>query len=427
MKKIAIVGRPNVGKSTLFNRLLRKRIAIVDRISGVTRDRLYGDMEWQGRKFEIIDTGGVDFDAKDIIKKKVLEQIRISIAEADLILFLVDVNDGIVPLDKEIDRILRQSGKNIMVVVNKVDNEKAQAGVYSFSALGWDRIIGISAAHGLNIDKLLEMILRDMPAAGGESLAMHALKVAIIGKPNVGKSTFVNSVLDESRMIVDEKPGTTRDAVDVKFKRKNNEWLFIDTAGMRRRKKVNNPLEFYGVNRAYTSIDRADIIILMIDGWDGIRSQDAQILDYIIKQDKPCVIGVNKWDLVKEVTKKEYRERIAERMAEHWYIPVVFISALKKENLDALLDKVEDLKQQSGRRVSTRDLNKLIHGLEMVRPLKIYYGTQIGVNPPSFVCFGNIMPNQMYHNYMKNLLHKAFELEIPVKVQFRAKKEKKKH
>lgn len=213
MTTVAIVGRPNVGKSTLFNRLLRKRIAIVDRTSGTTRDRIYGEVDWHGSKFTLIDTGGVDLYPKDLLQEKVLEQIKMSIEEADLIIFITDVKDGVLPLDKEIERLLRKSGKDVIVAVNKVDNERLANDVYSFSSLGWDKVVGISALHGLSIDKLLDMI----PLAKEEVFQEEALKVAIIGRPNVGKSTFVNAVLDKPRMIVDEKPGTTRDSVDIKF------------------------------------------------------------------------------------------------------------------------------------------------------------------------------------------------------------------
>lgn len=425
MTKIAIVGRPNVGKSTLFNRLLRKRIAIVDRVSGVTRDRLYGETEWDGRKLTIVDTGGVEFDSNDIIKRKVLEQIKVSIAEADLILFLTDAGDGVVPLDKEISRTLRQSGKKVMVVVNKVDTEKVEPAVHTFSALGWDNIMGISAAHGLKINNLLDEVLKQVPAGSEEEDAGHSLRVAIIGRPNVGKSTFVNTVLDAARMIVDEKPGTTRDAVDIKFMRKGKPWLFIDTAGVRRKKKIKDSLEYYSINRAFTSIDRADVIIFMVDAWDGIRMQDAQLIDYIIEKGKPCVIGINKWDLVSEVTKREYRERITARLTEHKFLPVVFMSALKKQNIDDMLNKTEEVSEQSYRKLTTRALNKMIHSLEMVRPLKVYYGTQIGVKPPSFVMFGNIVPTQPYINYVKNRIYESFEFEIPIRLEFRSKKKEK--
>jgi GTP-binding protein len=424
MIKIAIVGRPNVGKSTLFNRLLHRRIAIVDRVSGVTRDRLYGEADWNGRKFTIIDTGGADFDKKDIIKKLVLEQIKISIKEADILFFVTDITTGVVPLDKEIDKIIRQSGKKVILVVNKIDNEKLEVGIPAFSELGWDKMVGISAAHGLGANRLLELAFKEFPEIKEEKHEIPSLRVAIVGRPNVGKSTFVNAVLDEARMIVHERPGTTRDAVDVKFIRNKEHWLFIDTAGVRKKKQVRDPLEYYSVTRVFTSIDRSDAVIFMIDGWEGLRSQDAQLIDYIIEKGKPCILGVNKWDLVKEVTKGDYTERIENRMREYRYVPPVFLSALKKENVDAVLEKVEKLIGQSRKKITTRALNKFIQTVEMVKPLKIYYGTQVGVNPPSFVLFSNVEPRSHSANYIKNKLHETFDFEVPIKVEFRPRKVK---
>lgn len=418
MTKIAIVGRPNVGKSTLFNRILGKRIAIVDSTSGVTRDRNYGDAEWHGKKFTIIDTGGIELAAKDEIKKQVLEQIKISIDEADLIIFVADIIDGLVPLDKEISRLLHRSGKKVIIAVNKVDNEKLYGGIPAFSALGWQKIIRISSGHGLGINNLLDAVSKEIPEAKEEPYEVPPLRIAVIGRPNVGKSTFVNAVLCESRMIVDEMPGTTRDAVDVRFKRNDTNWVFIDTAGIRKRKNVKSPLEYYSVNRALKSIDRADIVVFMIDGWEGIMAQDAQLADYIIEKKRPCIIAVNKWDLVKEVSKKEYSEKIRERLAEYRYIPAIFISALKKDNIDSVLDEVEELVRQSCKKIPTGILNRMIHSLEMVRPLKIYYGTQIKVNPPTFKFFVNKIPGNMHIKYVENQLHKLLNLEIPINLMF---------
>lgn len=412
MITVAIVGRPNVGKSTLFNRFLRKRVAITDKISGTTRDRLYAEVDWHTNRFIVIDTGGVDLDTKDLLKKKILEQIKLSIAEADLIVFVTDVTTGIVPMDKEISRLLRQSGKDVVVAINKVDNERLASEVYQFSNLGWDRIVGISALHGLRVDKLLDMV----PLSKEETVQSPLLRVAVIGRPNVGKSTFVNSVLDKPRMIVDERPGTTRDAVDIKFMRSGNPWLFIDTAGMRKRRKIKSPVEFYSVQRAYKSIDRADVVILMIDGWEGILRQEMQIVDYVIKKSKPCVIAVNKWDLVK-ITRREYRERITQRLGEHWYLPVVFISASKKENIDKLLDKAGELFSQLQGKVATGLLNRILVKLSV----KVYYGTQVKTNPPTFLLFVNKIPARCEINYISNELHKALGLEVPISLQFRGK------
>jgi len=425
MKTIAIVGRPNVGKSTLFNRLMRKRIAIEDSTSGTTRDRIYGEIEWTGRRFTIIDTGGVELESHDYIKSKILEQIKISIKESDLIVFVTDAVSGIIPLDEEINRILRQSGKDVIVVVNKVDNEKVGDAVYVFSKLGWNTVIGVSALHGKNISRILDVIMEKVPDTEEGPSASPDIKVAVIGKPNVGKSTFVNAVLNEQRMIVDENPGTTRDAIDVKFKRNGKLWNFIDTAGVRRRKNVRESVEFYSVRRAYGSIDRADVIVLMIDGWQGITVQDAQLLDYIVEQAKPCLISVNKWDLVK-VPKREYRERIKSRLKEFWYIPAVFISAIKKENIDEVLEKVDELYKQARERIPTKSVNNVFKGMELVRPSKIYYGTQVRTNPPTFLLFVNTLPTAHNVNFIRNQIQKAFEYEVPLKIEFKARSLEKK-
>lgn len=425
MKTVAIIGRPNVGKSTLFNRFLRRRVSIVDKTSGVTRDRLAGGVEWQGRKFTVLDTGGVDLEFMDLLQEEVLSQIKLAIAESDLIIFLTDVKTGLTPLDSEIARLLRQSGKKVLMVVNKVDNLKQESGVHSFSQLGWERVMGVSAAHGLGIGELLDVIVAEIPEEEAEVSEPQPLKVAVVGRPNVGKSTFINAVLNEHRVIVDKKPGTTRDAVDIKFNRKGSPWLFIDTAGMRKRSKVNDPVEFYSVRRAYRSINRADIVVLMIDGWDGIRKQEMQLLDYIAEHNRPCVIAVNKWDLVVRVSKREYRERIAKRLGQYWFIPAVFISSLKKKNLDEVLQKVEDLFVEAQERVSTGKFNKLLQGLEPARTVKIYYGTQTAVNPLTFLLFVNKDPGLRYTSYISNQIRKMFRLQVPLRIQFRPRKVKK--
>lgn len=416
MTTAAIVGRPNVGKSALFNRLLRKRIAIVHEASGTTRDRLYGEVDWNGRRFIIIDTGGVELDTKDQLKKEILEQIKVSIKEADLVIFVTDATTGVVPMDKEIAGLLRQSGKDVIVAVNKADNDKLADNVYAFSSLGWDKLVAISAMHGLGVDKLLDMV----PAGrvrGPASDTDMMMKAAVIGRPNVGKSTFVNTVLDQPRMLVSETPGTTRDAVDIRFTRKGREWLFIDTAGIRKAGRVKSPLEYYSVRRAYRSIDRSDVVILMVDGWEGIRKQDVQLLDYIAEKLRLCIIAVNKWDLVK-VTRREYRERIADRLGGYWYVPAEFVSSLKKEGIEKLLDKVEELFEQSRKKIQTGVLNRVLHKLSV----KIDYGTQVKTSPPTFLLFVRDIPKKSDINYIRNQLHKAFGLEVPIRLQFRAKK-----
>lgn len=422
MTKVTIVGRPNVGKSSLFNRLLQKRIAIVDRVSGVTRDRLYGEVDWGRKNFIIVDTGGIDLESAETLQKQVLKQIEISIKEADLIIFLTDVKEGIVPLDKEIGRILRKNGKEVIVAANKVDNRKNEAGVHTFSALGWSDIIGISATHGLGIHDLLDAVCKRVKNIPAKKQEAKGLKIAVIGKPNVGKSTLINTLVGEERVIVNEVPGTTRDSVDIKYERNGMDWLFIDTAGMRKKRKVRNPLEYYSVRRSFLSINRADIIILMIDGWEGIRRQDMQMLDHISDKGKPCVIAVNKWDLVKEVSEKEYRERIEKRIAQYWFVPSIFISSLKNEHIEKLLKKIENLDKQSKKKISTGLLNRFFKGLQEIRHTKLYYGTQTKVNPITFMLFVNKLPQASVSSYITNQLRKAFGFEVPIRLQFKQRK-----
>lgn len=424
--KIAIVGRPNVGKSTLFNRLLGKRIAIVDKVSGTTRDRIYGELEWNNRRMTIIDTGGIEFDENNLLKQHILEQIKISIKEAALVIFVTDVTQGIVPMDVEISKILRRDNKKVIIAVNKVDNEKLTDSVPVFSSLGWDNVIGVSAAHGISVNKLLDEIVNILPNESTDKAKEPSLKIAIVGRPNVGKSTFVNAVLNENRMIISEIPGTTRDAVDVKFNINGQVWLFIDTAGMRKRKKVKQPLEYYSVTRAFLSIERADVVVLMVDAWQGIWKQDAQILDYIIANSKPCIIAINKWDLVTKVSKKEYIDRVSEKLSEYQFIPAVFISSLKKENIGLLLNKINDVFKQAHIKVSTKVLNKLLQTLKPTRKIKIYYGTQSGVNPPNYLLFVNNSVNitKQYINYISNNIRKQFKLEVPIKISLRSKNKK---
>ena len=420
MISIAIVGRPNVGKSALFNRLLQKRIAIVAPSSGITRDRIYGQLEWSGALFNLIDTGGVDFDTSSSLRKQILEQIKGAISESQLLIFVTDVTKGVVPLDKEVGRLLRKGSKPVIVTVNKVDNEKLLEGVNDFYRLGWDEVIGISAVHGLGINTLLDKVIQKLPDLEEEvQESESSLKVAVIGRPNVGKSTLVNTVCEQARMIVDEKPGTTRDAVDIKVIKGNKTWLFIDTGGMHRRKRLKSAVDYYSTQRAYTTIRRSDVVVLMIDAWEGMVEQDAKLLDYITERGKGCVIGVNKWDLVTEVAKGQYRERIYRRLPKHSYVPAVFLSAINGENINKLLRTVEYVYRGLRQKVPTKLLNKILQ--QLVRS-RIYYGTQVGTCPPEFLLFaknpGEIKQKQL--GYLTNQLRQAFGFEgVPIRWKLR--------
>lgn len=435
---IAIVGRPNVGKSALFNRLLRKRIAIVDEMSGVTRDRIYGQVEWQRQRFTVIDTGGIDLGAEDQIRKQIMGQVTESIGEAGVVLLVVDVLDGITPMDKVVSDLLRRQGKKVIVVVNKVDNKQLLTSVDQFFNLGWQKVIGVSALHGLGIDVLLDDVTEEMPESIQEKAEdkKNTINVAVIGRPNVGKSTVINTLLGKQRMIVDERPGTTRDAVDIKINRNNQDWLFIDTGGIRKNKKLESSVEFYSSRRADISIKRSNVVLLMVDGWEGIRQQDARLMDNITEQGKGCVLVINKWDLITEISRNDYRKRIYRRLGRHNYIPVVFISALKGKNMEGMLDAIGYVFNQARQEVPTGILNRVLNEAVKVnrpayirgKPLKVYYATQTGTAPPRFILFVND-PSRMqkvYLAYLTNKIRSAFGFEgVIVKINLR-KREKKK-
>ena len=433
---IAIVGRPNVGKSALFNRLLKKRIAIVDSQSGVTRDRIYGQTQWDNKFFTFIDTGGIDMVLSDKLKEQMLEQTTLSIEEAQLVLFVTDVYDGLTPLDKEVSDILRKKNKNTIVVVNKVDNNKLSDNISCFHELGWEAVVGISAEHSLGIDVLLEKISGSIPESKGvDQEKQNQLKIAIIGRPNAGKSTLINSILGENRMVVGDKPGTTRDAVDSVVMRGSVPWMFIDTGGMRKSKKYESSVEFFSLNRAFISIKRADISVLVIDGVEGVTMQDAKLLHYITEQGKACVIAVNKWDLVNDTTKQKYLKELYDRLSGHTYIPSVFVSSLYGKNITKLLQTVEYVYHQGQLTVSTGVLNKLLQkAVKLYRPpvlsgkfLRIHYGTQTSNFPVKFILFVNEKTRMKkdYLGYLTNQIRKAFGFEgIPLNVELRNRRRK---
>jgi len=421
MTSIAIVGRPNVGKSSLFNRFLRKRISIVAPSSGITRDRILSEMEWHNRKFNIVDTGGIDFDSSGPLQKQVFAQIKFSIKEAQILLFTVDITSGVTPIDKEISRLLRKSGKPVIVAANKADNKRLLEDIGVFYSLKWDKIIPVSAIHGSGITTLLDEIVQILPDTEDKAEDISVpLKVAVIGRPNTGKSTFINAVCGKQRLIVDKKPGSTRDAVDIKVDKNGRSWLFIDTGGMKRRRRLKAAVEYYSITRVYDSISRSDVVILMIDGWTGVSAQDARLLDYITKEGKGCVIAVNKWDLVTEVSRKSYTERIYRRLPQYNYIPSVFISALKGSNINKLLQTMEFVSSQMRQNVPTALLNKILHQLS---DAGVYYGTQIKNSPPEFLLFvkNPELIKKVQLAFFTNQLHKVFGFKgVPIRWKLRA-------
>ncbi len=420
---IALVGRPNVGKSTLFNRITGGRAAIVDDMPGITRDRMYRDGTWLNRQFTLVDTGGIEFEEKDdTISSKVKKQVEIAIDEADLIIFLVDGKIGLTPDDESIAMMLRKSDKPIILAVNKVDNYSADQ-TYEFYGLGLGEPFAISAEHGLNIGDLLDKVMEKLPSIPEEEYEEDIIKVAVVGRPNVGKSSLINKILGQERVIVSDVPGTTRDAIDTYFEHEGQKYIFIDTAGMRRKSRIDNPTERYSVIRSLRAIDRADVALILIDASEGITEQDKKIAGYVHEAGKSSIIVVNKWDLVKKDDKimHRYDQEIREQLAFMQYAPTAYISALTGQRVLKLFELIKFVSEQANYRVATPVLNDLIRDLLAFTPpptekgikLKIYYAVQRGVKPPSFMLFVN-NPDLMHFSYrrhIENQLRKAFGFE----------------
>lgn len=418
---VAIVGRPNVGKSTLFNRLCGNRISIVEGEPNITRDRIYADINWMDRHFILVDTGGIEPAADDPIKNKVRYQAELAINEAEVILFLVDGRSGLTPVDEEISQILRKANKKVILVVNKVEDfSRLHEMSWDFFSLGFDKPLPISAEHGKNIGDLLDKILANLPEHQEEIIEEDILNVAVIGKPNVGKSSLVNYLAGKERVIVSDIPGTTRDAIDTVIDWNNMKINLIDTAGLRRKSRVKESLEYYSVLRTIRAVDRSDAVLMMIDAMEGITSQDKKIAGYAHDNGKAIVIGVNKWDLVEKETRtmEEYREDIYYQLKFLTYAPVTFISALTGQRIDEALKLLEYVVDQNSLRIKTGLLNEVLQEAVQLREppsrkgkrLKLYYATQVGIKPPTFVLFVND-PGLMhfaYQRYLENALRQAF-------------------
>jgi len=434
---VAIVGRPNVGKSTFFNYLAGRRISIIDDTPGVTRDRIYAESEWRGRKFTIIDTGGIETNTDDIIKQQMIRQANIAIDMADVIVMMVDMKAGMTPLDEEVASILRKAAKPVLVAVNKVDNPgQPPADIYEFYNLGIGEIYPVSSIHGLGIGELLDAVYEYFPSQDETGEDDDAIKVAVIGKPNVGKSSIINRILGEERVIVSDIPGTTRDAIDTLYETNGKKYLFIDTAGIRRKSKVEEEIERYSVLRAFSAVDRADVCIVMIDAQDGVTEQDTRIAGYAHEQGKASIIAVNKWDLVEKQTgtMEKMKKKIAEDLEFMNYAPIVFISAKTGQRVDRLLELIDYVFDQASFRIQTGVLNDVLNeAVAMVQPpsdkgkrLKVYYMTQTGVRPPSFVLFVNDaeLMHYSYERYLKNTLRSNFGFEgTPIRFILREKGE----
>ncbi|MCB9033755.1 MAG: ribosome biogenesis GTPase Der [Chitinophagales bacterium] len=433
---VAIVGRPNVGKSTLFNRLVGYRKSITDDLSGVTRDRLYDVTEWNGKTFNIIDTGGFVPNSDDVFEKAIKEQVKIAIEEANLLIFMVDVTTGITDLDEALTRLLRKSNKPVLLCVNKVDNHDRQLLATEFYALGFEQLFMLSSISGSGTGEILDAITEQIPQeeAVVEDEENELPKIAILGQPNVGKSTLTNALIGKERNIVTDIAGTTRDSIHTHYNLYGKEFLLIDTAGIRKKNKVHEDLEFYSVMRAIKSIDEADVCVLVIDANDGIEAQDLKIFKLIQNKRKGIVIAVNKWDAIEKETNThiEYTEKIKDRLAPFRDVPIVFISALEKQRIHKLLDEVMAVYKAKTIKIPTSQLNEvMLKEIEKYPPpayrgeyIKIKYITQLPTKTPSFAFFCN-HPKYLklpYKNYLENRLRANFNLSgVPINIFFRQK------
>jgi GTP-binding protein len=431
---VAIIGRPNVGKSTLFNRIIKKREAIVDDKPGVTRDRHYAETDWQGQSFLLVDTGGYLPQAIQEMDKAIREQVEIAREESDLILYVVERSTGITDWDAEISDILKKAQKRVLLIVNKVDNELMESEAYSFYNLGLGEPIVISALQGRKIGDMLDILVQNLRKVSFSAEVTDAIKLAIIGRENVGKSSFVNTLLGQTRSIVTNIPGTTRDPIDSELNYKKRRYLLIDTAGLKRKTKVKENVLFYSHLRTFRSLQRADIVIYLLDASEGPTRQDMRIIQEAVRQKKGMVLAMNKWDLISkdEKTMKEWEDALSEKLGLLNFIPVVFTSVLEKQRLYRLLDEATKVYGELSKHISTHDLNDVLLPIiketsppsAQGKEIKINYVTQVRSNPP-VVCFFSNFPRLIAENYRRFLERKIRQYwnfrGVPVTVVFKAK------
>lgn len=420
---VAVVGRPNVGKSTLFNKLVGKRLSIVEDTPGVTRDRIYSECEWRGRKFMVVDTGGIEPSSDDVILSQMRRQAELAIQKADVIVFLTDLRTGVTADDYEVARMLRKSGKPIVLCVNKCDSiGEPPAEFYEFYSLGLGDPVAISAAHGHGSGDMLDEVFKYFPENDDEEYDEEYIKVAVIGKPNVGKSSLINRIAGEERVIVSDIAGTTRDATDTVIENEHGKYVFIDTAGIRRKSKVLEKIEHYSVLRAYMAVDRSDVCVIIIDATVGFTEQDSKVAGYAHEQGKACIVAINKWDAVEKTTgtMDEFTNKLKEDFSFMSYVPFIFISAKTGQRVEKLFDMINDVNRQNSMRVSTGMLNDVLsYATTRVQPpsdkgrrLKIYYMTQPSTKPPTFVVFVNRSDlfHFSYQRYLENQIRQTFGL-----------------
>ncbi|NOJ69058.1 ribosome biogenesis GTPase Der [Paenibacillus alvei] len=431
---VAIVGRPNVGKSTIFNRIIGDRLAIVEDKPGVTRDRIYGTGEWNGKPFNIIDTGGIEVYGEDEMLRSIRVQAELAIEEADVIVFMCEAKSGVTQADEEVAQMLFRSGKPIVLAVNKVDNMSRMDDIYEFYSLGFGDPVPISGSHGTGIGDLLDEVVNNLPDLSDEEYGEDVIKVALIGRPNVGKSSLVNAILGEERVIVSDVAGTTRDAIDTPFEKDDQRFVLIDTAGMRKRGKVYETTEKYSVMRSMKAIERADVVLVVINGEEGIIEQDKHIAGYAHEAGKAVLFVVNKWDVVDkdDKTMHQFETKIRDHFLFMTYTPIVFLSAKTKQRLHKLLPVVQHVAQQHAKRIPTHLLNDVVTDAVAYNPpptdkgrrLRINYATQVAVKPPTIVVFVND-PELMhfsYERYLENRIRAAFDFEgTPIRIFTRRK------
>ncbi|MCM1578025.1 MAG: ribosome biogenesis GTPase Der [Ruminococcus sp.] len=435
---MAIVGRPNVGKSTLFNKLAGKRLSIVEDTPGVTRDRIYTKCEWRNREFMIVDTGGIEPKSEDVILKQMKRQAQAAVETSDVIVFMTDVRAGVTADDREVAQMLRTSGKPVILAVNKCDSVgEPPAEFYEFYNLGMGDPIAISSQHGHGSGDLLDEVFASFPEETAENEEDDRVRVAVIGKPNVGKSSLINRIAGEERAIVSDIAGTTRDATDTEIENAHGRYIFIDTAGIRRKSKVTEKIEHYSVLRAYMAVDRADVCVIVIDAVVGFTEQDSKVAGYAHEQGKGCIVAVNKWDAVEKDTHTmdEYIATLKEKFSFMSYVPFIFISALTGQRVDKLFPLINSVNSQNSMRITTGMLNDILaYATARVQPpsdkgkrLKIYYMTQASTKPPTFVVFVNRADlfHFSYQRYIENQIRQTFGLDgTPVRFVIRERDSK---
>ena len=434
---VAVVGRPNVGKSTIFNKLTGTKISIVEDTPGVTRDRIFGEVEWLNKYFTIIDTGGIEPESDDIILSQMRNQAMLAVDMAHVILFVADGKSGLTAADKEVADILRRTKKPVLLVVNKIDSKSQFDNIYDFYELGLGNPIAISGANSMGLGDLLDEVVENFPEGMNMEYDEDVIRVAITGKPNAGKSSILNNILGEERVIVSPIAGTTRDAIDTYFEKDENKFLLIDTAGIRRRSKVYENVERFSVIRSMSAVDRADVVLIVIDATEGVTEQDTKIAGIAHDEGKACIFVVNKWDLIEKDNKTmgNFKMSVREKFPFMTYAPILFVSAVSNQRIGKILETVVEVSAEQNKRVTTSVLNQVIGEAIMLnqppsdkgRRLKIYYGTQTGVKPPTFNLFINDkeLTHFSYTRYLENRLRENFGFEgTSIKIEYSQKKKK---